>query len=58
MDTWNFILQNYDEAVFLTIEHLWIVGISLVIATITGVVIGLLSMYLTIRQIRKHGPES
>lgn len=48
MGVLNFILENMDQVIFLTLEHLWIVGISLLFATITGVPIGI---YITTNEV-------
>lgn len=42
MNFWNFITQNRYEVATLTLEHLWIVGISTVLAVIIGVPLGVL----------------
>ena len=42
MDTLNFIIKNIDNVLFLTWEHIYMVGISLVIATLIGVPLGII----------------
>ncbi|MCF8052854.1 MAG: ABC transporter permease [Desulfobacterales bacterium] len=41
MGTLNFIIQNYADVLFLTWEHIFMVGISLIIATAIGVPLGI-----------------
>ncbi len=42
MNFWNFIAQNRSEIATLTLEHLWIVGISTLLAVIVGIPLGVL----------------
>ena len=42
MDTLNFIIKNIDNVLFLTWEHIYMVNISLVIATLIGVPLGII----------------
>ena len=42
MTFWQFILQNHLEVLDLTIEHLRIVGISILLATLVGIPLGIL----------------
>ena len=42
MNFWSFITQNRSEIATLTLEHLWIVGISTVLAVIVGIPLGIL----------------
>lgn len=42
MNFWNFITQNRYEVATLTLEHLWIVGVSTVLAVIIGIPLGIL----------------
>jgi len=42
MNFWNFITQNRYEVATLTLEHLWIVGVSTVLAVIIGIPLGVL----------------
>jgi len=41
MSTLRFIVDNFDEVMYLSWEHVWIVGIALLIATPIGVVLGI-----------------
>jgi osmoprotectant transport system permease protein len=41
MDTLNFIIQNYDDVLFLAWEHIFMVSVSLIIATAIGVPLGI-----------------
>ncbi len=41
MEILNFIRENFDQALFLTWEHIWIVFLSLFIAMITGIPTGI-----------------
>ena len=41
MSTIQFMWNNYQQVVYLTGEHVWIVGIALVIATLIGVPLGI-----------------
>jgi osmoprotectant transport system permease protein len=42
MNIWQFMLQNQAELVELTLEHLWLVGISTLFAVIIGIPLGVL----------------
>lgn len=42
MNFWSFITQNRSEIATLTLEHLWIVGISTVLAVVVGIPLGVL----------------
>jgi osmoprotectant transport system permease protein len=39
---WQFVLQNRAEMLDLTLEHLWLVGASIVIAMLVGIPLGIL----------------
>jgi osmoprotectant transport system permease protein len=42
MNLWNFVLQNHAEVLELTLEHLWLVGISTLLAVLIGIPLGIL----------------
>src|SRR5271170_2839635 len=42
MNLWQFILQNHTEVLELTLEHLWLVGISTLLAVLIGIPLGIL----------------
>jgi len=42
VNTWQYIENNYQYILFLTGEHLWIVTLALVIATLIGVPLGII----------------
>jgi osmoprotectant transport system permease protein len=42
MNLWQFMLQNHTEVLELTIEHLWLVGISTLLAVLVGIPLGIL----------------
>src|ERR1041384_2272160 len=42
MNFWNFALQNRAQIADLTLEHLWIVGVSTLLATAIGIPLGIL----------------
>lgn len=42
MNFWQFMLQNRLEVVDLTLEHLWLVGISTLLAVLIGIPLGIL----------------
>jgi osmoprotectant transport system permease protein len=42
MNLWQFILQNHTEVFELTLEHLWLVGISTLLAVLIGIPLGIL----------------
>jgi len=41
MSTLTFILENYVQVMFLSWEHIWIVGLALLIASVIGVPLGI-----------------
>jgi osmoprotectant transport system permease protein len=42
MNLWNFVLENHAEVLELTLEHLWLVGISTLLAVLIGIPLGIL----------------
>jgi osmoprotectant transport system permease protein len=42
MNVWHFFAQNRAEVVQLTLEHLWLVGISMLFAILVGIPLGIL----------------
>ena len=42
MSVWQFMLQNRSEVLELTLEHLWLVGVSTVLAVLVGIPLGIL----------------
>ena len=42
MNVWQFMLQNHTEILDLTLEHLWLVGISTLLAVVVGIPLGIL----------------
>jgi osmoprotectant transport system permease protein len=42
MNVWNFMRQNHTEVLELTFEHLWLVGISTLLAVLIGIPLGVL----------------
>jgi osmoprotectant transport system permease protein len=42
MNLWQFMLQNHTEVLELTLEHLWLVGISTALAVLIGIPLGIL----------------
>jgi osmoprotectant transport system permease protein len=42
MNLWQFMLQNRTEVLELTLEHLWLVGISTLLAVLVGIPLGIL----------------
>jgi osmoprotectant transport system permease protein len=42
MDTLNFFVENHGQILQLTLEHLWLVGISMLLAIATGLPLGIL----------------
>ena len=42
MNVWHFLAQNRSEVLQLTLEHLWLVGISMVFAILIGIPLGIL----------------
>jgi osmoprotectant transport system permease protein len=41
MNVWQFMLQNHAEVAELTLEHLWLVGVSTLLAVLIGVPLGI-----------------
>jgi len=42
MNLWQFMLQNHTEVLELTLEHLWLVGTSTLLAVLIGIPLGIL----------------
>lgn len=42
MNLWQFMLQNHTEVVELTLEHIWLVGVSILLAVAVGIPLGIL----------------
>jgi osmoprotectant transport system permease protein len=42
MNVWQFVLQNHVEVAQLTLEHIWLVGISILLAVAVGIPLGIL----------------
>jgi osmoprotectant transport system permease protein len=42
MNVWQFMLQNHTEVAELTVEHLWLVGASTILAVLIGIPLGIL----------------
>jgi osmoprotectant transport system permease protein len=42
MSLWHFMLQNHTEVIELTLEHLWMVGWSILFAVLIGIPLGIL----------------
>jgi osmoprotectant transport system permease protein len=42
MNLWQFMLQNHTEVLDLTLEHVWLVGISTLLAVLVGIPLGIL----------------
>lgn len=42
MNIWQFMMQNRTEVLELTLEHLWLVGISTLLAVLVGIPLGIL----------------
>jgi len=42
MNVWQFMLQNHVEVVELTLEHVWLVGVSILLAVLVGIPLGIL----------------
>jgi osmoprotectant transport system permease protein len=42
MNVWHFMLQNHTEVAELTLEHLWLVGVSILLAVAIGIPLGIL----------------
>jgi osmoprotectant transport system permease protein len=45
MNLFHFVLQNHDQIIELTLEHLWLVGISTLLAVLIGIPLGILSAH-------------
>ena len=45
MNLFHFFVQNHDQIVELTLEHLWLVGISTLLAVLVGIPLGILSAH-------------
>jgi osmoprotectant transport system permease protein len=41
MNVWQFMVQNHSEVLELTLEHLWLVGASTVLAVLIGIPLGI-----------------
>lgn len=41
MNLWQFMLQNHTEVLELTLEHLWLVGVSTTLAVLIGIPLGI-----------------
>jgi osmoprotectant transport system permease protein len=42
MNVWQFMLQNHAEVAQLTLEHIWLVGVSILLAVAVGIPLGIL----------------
>jgi len=42
MNVWQFMLENRDQVFELTLEHLWLVGVSTLLAVLIGIPLGIL----------------
>jgi osmoprotectant transport system permease protein len=42
MNVWQFMVQNHAEVAELTLEHLWLVGVSILLAVLVGIPLGIL----------------
>ena len=42
MNLWQFMMQNHSEVLELTLEHLWLVGVSTLLAVLVGIPLGIL----------------
>ena len=42
MNFWQFMWQNHTEVIELTLEHLWLVGVSIFLAVLIGIPLGIL----------------
>ncbi len=42
MNVWQFMLENHTEVMELTLEHLWLVGVSTFLAVLIGIPLGIL----------------
>jgi len=45
MNVFHFIVQHHEEILELTLEHLWLVGISTLLAVVIGIPLGILSAH-------------
>ena len=45
MNLFHFLLQNHEQVLELTLEHLWLVGVSTVLAVLIGIPLGILSAH-------------
>src|SRR5260370_25820493 len=45
MNLFHFLLQNHEQVLELTLEHLWLVGISTVLAVLVGIPLGIMSAH-------------
>jgi osmoprotectant transport system permease protein len=45
MNFFHFVLQNHGEVLELTLQHLWLVGISTLLAVIVGIPLGIVSAH-------------
>ncbi len=45
MNFFHFLLQNHEQVLELTLEHLWLVGISTLLAVLVGIPLGILSAH-------------
>jgi osmoprotectant transport system permease protein len=52
MSFWQFMVENRMEVLDLTLEHLWLVGVSIALATLIGIPVGILNT----RRRALHGP--
>jgi len=42
MNVWQFMVQNHAEVAELTLEHIWLVGVSVLLAVVVGIPLGIL----------------
>src|SRR5271157_2620067 len=45
MNVFHFMLQNHEQVLELTLEHLWMVGVSTLFAVLIGIPLGILSAH-------------
>jgi osmoprotectant transport system permease protein len=45
MNLFHFLLQNHEQVLELTLEHLWLVGISTLLALLVGIPLGIMSAH-------------
>ena len=45
MNLFHFLVQNHEQVVELTLEHLWLVGVSTLLAVIVGIPLGIVSAH-------------